>query len=68
MLKEIVEIIKKTIKVKQQRKSDWFIIKKVIDQTNIFEKSVKIEKISSKCGFLKSLISKQANKLQNIKS
>lgn len=67
MLKEIVEIIKKTIKVKQQRKSDWFIIKKVVDQTNILKKSVKIQKISSKGGFLKSLIGKQANKLQNIK-
>ena len=67
MLERIVETIVETIRFGLRRKSALFVTKKVVDQAGILGKSVKIPRISSKNDFLKGLVSKQVNTLQNMK-
>lgn len=58
MPKEIMKTIKEAFRYKLKRKDILFIIKKVIGQTNILEKYIKISRISLTNRFLKGLISK----------
>lgn len=63
----MVENIKKIIRYKWKKEDVLFVSKKVVGQAAIWEKSVRIPKISLNNIFFKNLINKQASILQSIK-
>ena len=67
ILKRIVETIEESIRSELKRIDSLFATKKVVGQVNILGKSVRIQKISSKSGFFKALMSKQVNTFQSMK-
>lgn len=68
MLERIVETIEETTSCSGlNRKDALFIIKKVIGQANIPEKSRRIQRTTSKNSNLKGLIGEQINTLQSMK-